>query len=155
MAATLGLSTGACASIFEISTLSGGYNNGLGAIVAASALVIGSVAARSYIKSEVKDEEPLGKVPKTGYKAVAKSVIYPAGSRAVSRSASYTVFGAALGYLAFAPAVKDVIYKTPTPSLGFAALAALEITYGIYTGIRYLKAKHGQKEINKMQIYNE
>ena len=111
--------------------ISGGPNNTLGILAAATALTIGGLAARSYIRDTKNSSDT-----KPNLKKAAASVALLAG-------------GVYIGSQSFLPVINDVLYKAPISTAGYAAVGAIGILGSIYLGMNYLKTRHAYKQQNK------
>ncbi len=117
-------------SHFLVTTgVSGGPNNTLGILAAAASMVVGGLAARSYLRSDRQEAE-------TGYKS-AKGALYSKAAAAVS----FLSAGIYLGSQSFLPVVNDVLYKAPLSSMAEAAIGGAALLSSIYTGLSYLRQK--------------
>ncbi len=117
--------------------ISGGPNNTLGILVAAGALIVGGLAAGSYVKTGLKNDSDRTKMQKNKYK------------RALA-SAGMLGAGFYIGSQSFLPVVNDVLYKAPISSLGYAAAGALTLMGGVYYGLSYLRYRYIQKKRNEI-----
>lgn len=110
--------------------ISGGPNNTLGILAAAGLLVIGGVSAKAYLHSA----DVSGKYAE---KKAGRGIAYI--------SAALLGSGLYAGSQSFLPVINDTLYGAKMSTLGYAGAAAIAITAGVYTGLRYLKRKTSEK----------
>ncbi len=116
--------------------ISGGPNNTLGIFAAAGSLIVGGIAAGSYIhlkNPKVKDSSE------------------HAGSKykMAILSAGFLGAGAYVGSWSLLPVIDGTLYGAPLSTLGYAGASVLSMLTGVYLGMHYLRDRFSDKRRNK------
>jgi hypothetical protein len=116
--------------------ISGGPNNTLGIFAAAGSLVVGGIAARSYIHLKNFKVNDSGEYAGNRYKMALLS-------------AGFLGAGAYAGLGSLLPVIDGTLYGAPLSTLGYAGASVLSTLTGVYLGMHYLKNRFADKRGNK------